>query len=321
MIFLKPEGGLCNRMRTIDSVISLCIKYKRDLTVLWVKDTSLNCPFDEIFEKIECKDLNITIIDCPVGFPENYPDLLNYHHYNSSFGKSLIRYLKNVYKFRFITKKHKAIRNQINAINSNCRIKNDELKRMYSSERHVAVKTAREMDEIFIAQVQPLIHELFRESSANVYITSCYRLYPMENNYQVFRPLQFLKYKINGTTSNFRNTFGLHIRRSDHVTSKNYSTTHKFMELVESLLNKDSNTTFFLSTDDTKTKNELISKFGKSILFNEIISYDRNSANAVKDAILDLYCLAATKTVYGSHHSSFSQTAADIGMIKEVTVK
>ena len=74
MIYLKPMGGLCNRMRSIDSMISICKNYQMDLTVFWVKDFSLNCSFNDLFETPVFNEFSFRIIDCPEGYPEQYLD-------------------------------------------------------------------------------------------------------------------------------------------------------------------------------------------------------------------------------------------------------
>jgi hypothetical protein len=47
---------------------------------------------------------------------------------------------------------------------------------------------------------------------------------------------------------------------------------------------------------------------------------DRDSADGVVQAAVELYALSRTQRVYGSYWSSFSHTAAHIGGIQEFTV-
>jgi len=62
MIVVKPEGGLCNRMRVIDS----CMSVKRyslnnhTIKMIWELNPSLNCPFESLFEPIENIELVAT---------------------------------------------------------------------------------------------------------------------------------------------------------------------------------------------------------------------------------------------------------------------
>ena len=49
-IIVQPTGGLCNRMRTIASAVQLAQKLNCKIKVLWVKDPSLNAPFNSLFD-------------------------------------------------------------------------------------------------------------------------------------------------------------------------------------------------------------------------------------------------------------------------------
>lgn len=50
MIVIQPSGGLCNRMRVINSAYILAQKKNCKLYVLWKMCDELNCPFEELFE-------------------------------------------------------------------------------------------------------------------------------------------------------------------------------------------------------------------------------------------------------------------------------
>ena len=47
---LIPQGGLCNRMRALDSALALAADTGRQLVVVWHLDAGLNCRFEELFE-------------------------------------------------------------------------------------------------------------------------------------------------------------------------------------------------------------------------------------------------------------------------------
>lgn len=64
MISLVPHGGLCNRMRAMDSAIALSKESNNPLTVYWIKDGGCNCGFHDLFEPIPAsiatvKDMSI----------------------------------------------------------------------------------------------------------------------------------------------------------------------------------------------------------------------------------------------------------------------
>lgn len=307
MIYLKVRGGLCNRIRALDSLLILCEQQKKNLTVLWPNDVALNADFDLLFETPKVDGFEFEIISCPPGFPENsLPNLKNR--------------FKNFLKGRKIPNHLKTIAKKIHEIKDEEKMSASFLDETYNKIISETQGKVEEMDNIFCARLQDKTQN-FMEKGKDVYINSCYRLHEVMDNYSNFVPKDKLAYRIKQTSDKFGNTFGLHIRRSDHEASKKYSTLDKFTNVIENALATDPEVTFFLSTDDSITKDNLLKKYGDKIICNEISSYDRNSPEAVVDAVIDLYCLSRTKKLYGSHHSSFSQVAAKIGGIEEITVK
>lgn len=52
MIIIQPSGGLCNRMRVINSGWRLARERKEKLLVLWNCNAELNCPFESLFRPV-----------------------------------------------------------------------------------------------------------------------------------------------------------------------------------------------------------------------------------------------------------------------------
>lgn len=52
MIIIQPSGGLCNRMRVINSGWKLARERKEKLLVLWNCNKELNCPFESLFRPV-----------------------------------------------------------------------------------------------------------------------------------------------------------------------------------------------------------------------------------------------------------------------------
>jgi hypothetical protein len=50
VICIKPIGGLCNRLRVIDSAIALAKQNHSYVHVIWQMNADLNCKFEELFE-------------------------------------------------------------------------------------------------------------------------------------------------------------------------------------------------------------------------------------------------------------------------------
>ncbi|MCW5515596.1 hypothetical protein [Muriicola sp. Z0-33] len=308
MIYLKPLGGLCNRIRTVDSMLTLCKENKEDLTILWVNNPALNSNYDELFLIPEISGFKLTIVNCPPGFPDLY------------FPKA-INSIKNIVKGRRLSAEYKPLLKKIVQAKAKNSINNHYLMDLYEAPKYVDKLSAGELDEMIYPKLASDLKKFFNNNTTSGYIDSCHRLCPIENDYKLFVPAEDIQKRIQNTVNRFNNTIGLHIRKSDHVTSRKYSTTEKFVSIVDKEIERDPKVSFFVSTDDEETKQHLISNYGDKIIYNEISSYDRNDPLAVKDAVVDLYCLAATSKLFGSHHSSFSQVAAIIGGIEEITAR
>lgn len=59
MIIIQPSGGLCNRIRVINSAYQLANKRRDELVVLWKNCDELNCPFETLYQPVT----EITIIN------------------------------------------------------------------------------------------------------------------------------------------------------------------------------------------------------------------------------------------------------------------
>ena len=60
MLIIQPIGGLCNRMRAINSAYLLAKERREKLTVIWFVNHELGCPFHELFmDAPELKVINI----------------------------------------------------------------------------------------------------------------------------------------------------------------------------------------------------------------------------------------------------------------------
>ena len=60
MLIIQPIGGLCNRMRAINSAYMLAKERNEKLIVIWFVNHELGCPFEELFKKTdELKVINI----------------------------------------------------------------------------------------------------------------------------------------------------------------------------------------------------------------------------------------------------------------------
>jgi len=306
-------------MRAIDSLISLCEKYQQDLTIIWVNNAELNCSFNKIFVQPSITSFKFNIIECPNGFPETYINLNKKTNQDYNFISSLKNFKNRLIADKLNTEQEK-VKCEIKKIQPRQIISNKKLAQTYSSQKQAHLML-NETDKIFFTNINSLIIPLLQNKQQSCFIESCYRIHPRVNNYTHFTPIEHISKAVNSLAKQFNNTIGLHIRRTDHASSIKYSNTNKFIELINSKLKTKPETTFFLATDDQKLKEKILNQFGEKIITNNVTSFSRNNESAIIQAVIDLYCLSKTKQIYGSHHSTFSQTAADIGQIKEFTIK
>ncbi|WP_341220838.1 hypothetical protein [Polaribacter atrinae] len=318
MIYLKPVGGLCNRMRSIESTINLCENKNCDLTILWENNLDLNCSFKKIFNELKGQNTSIKL-------KEFSGSLLTYYlnktivYKKKKFG--LLYYI--IYHLKRCLRKnnldlHTAI--LLWKIKDENLIFNKNLMKIYNSYVGQNKVDINEMDSFFINEISSWFNNLFDAKKSNVFIESCFRMYLIKDHLSIFKPNNDLQAKIDRISLNYKHTVGIHIRRTDHLASIEKSQTSKFITLIEDSLKINKERTFFLATDDKVLKEELIVKFGAKIITNEVKSYDRNKSSSIENALIDLYCLSRTEKIFGSFHSSFSQTAAIIGKINVITV-
>lgn len=120
-------------------------------------------------------------------------------------------------------------------------------------------------------------------------------------------------------------TVGVHVRRGDAIRyphiGEHYrrSTDRSFFALMDDLMKRQPNTTFFLATDSADTEARFRERYGEALLTNPAKRFVESEVGRSKenqrDAVIDLYTLASTRRVLGTNWSSFSETAAIVGGI------
>ena len=248
MLIIQPIGGLCNRMRSINSAYKLAKLRKERLIVIWFHNEELGCSFESIF----IPNPNIHLINI-----------------SSKFDIRKIFY-------------------QIISQN----IGNDDIR----SNRTGCV-----------------LNETFRSSlKRRCYIATEEHFYPADS-YELFRPLPELQRKIDAIISLFSSyTVGVHIRRTDNLPSIGKSSTTAFVSAMLKELENNPNTIFYVASDDESEESNLRNLFPDRILSNSNKELSRGSLQGMQDAVIDLYCLAATNKIIGSFYSSFTDIAADM---------
>jgi hypothetical protein len=139
--------------------------------------------------------------------------------------------------------------------------------------------------------------------------------------FKYFRPVLPLMEKIRLVTGSFTPfTIGVHIRRTDHTNAIQFSPLELFIAKMQQELDAQVNTTFFLCTDEPEAEQTIKAIFGaKVITYKKELS--RMTVQGIQDAVVDLYCLAATKKILGSYWSSFSDIASRLNNIELEVLK
>ena len=131
----------------------------------------------------------------------------------------------------------------------------------------------------------------------------------------MFIPQDDIQQRIEKVVNRFSaRTIGVHIRRTDNKVSIQASPLEKFTQIMDKEIKVDTNTKFYVASDDDEVKETLKAKYPTRIIAL-MDDTDRNSLEGMKFAVLDLFCLSKTKKIIGSVGSSYSQIAAEIGNI------
>ncbi len=149
----------------------------------------------------------------------------------------------------------------------------------------------------------------------SINITSYSRFRTSPSPFAAFLPIAELRDRIKVITSEFgEHTVGVHVRRTDNLLSIANSPDSLFIERMHREIDRRPDTRFYLATDSAEVKHTFSQHFGPRLMFSERAS-SRRSVAGMQDAVVELYVLAATKRIIGSHWSSYSETAAKIGRI------
>ena len=164
-------------------------------------------------------------------------------------------------------------------------------------------------------------HFDFRSWAINrrTYLASCVYFFPPAPDarlFQFFHPVPALQQRIDEVSRTFGNRcVGVHIRRTDNLSSINESPTKLFVDRMQMMIQSDKDTCFFLASDSSEEKSKMKAIFGERIL-TSVTDLSRNSVQGIQDALVELYVLSKTEMILGSVKSSYSETAAQIGQIE-----
>lgn len=124
-----------------------------------------------------------------------------------------------------------------------------------------------------------------------------------------FRPAPALAARIASAAHDLSDAVGVHVRRTDHADAIRLSPLTAFVEALHDELRRAPGTRIFASTDDPEVLRVLRAEFGDALRHNPPTAFDRLDPRAIENAVVDLWCLASCRLLFGSHGSTFSKTA------------
>lgn len=127
----------------------------------------------------------------------------------------------------------------------------------------------------------------------------------------IFSPVSTIMKVVTECLFNFdkNHSYGLHIRRADNAWAIEHSPIELFERQINEIIQNDMNAKFYLSTDDYKTAQYLVSKYKEYIVYRPK-ELTRNTENGIREAVADMWILSQMDTIYGSYWSSFSEVAS-----------
>ena len=147
-----------------------------------------------------------------------------------------------------------------------------------------------------------------------IYISTCYEFFGSAPEMQsLFKPSVAVNEALRGITERFAGRMvGLHVRTTDNAPAVSKSPYKLFEEAARRELEKHPETIFFLATDGSEVKRRFVSEFGSRVITSEA-ELSRSTVKGMIAAAADMFALSRCDVIYGSHYSSFSEIAAELG--------
>lgn len=151
-----------------------------------------------------------------------------------------------------------------------------------------------------------------------IYIESSNRfcIEPFHGNISdLFKPTDEIEQIIREVTDQYtENTIGVHIRRTDNLHAINNSPISLFYRYMDNEIDNESNTKFYIASDDKSVKNEILNRYGNRIITKDW-RLERYSTQGMKDAVAELFCLSRTSKLIGSPNSTFTMLSSKLNNI------
>lgn len=267
-ITVVPQGGLCNRLRTVLSAFFAAQK-GADVRVEWACIKECKADFHDLFEPLSLSAVEVNGQCSQGGF--------------------------SITPRRWWNRPQSRWNLHVPAL----------LRRMIYDEQWVNLQRA---------EGKYSIEHVYK----NIYISTGYEWYPYDPKLsRLLRPVAEIGKRIDELSANFDvHTVGVHIRRTDNVVCMRHSTDEAFVEAMRKAVEEDGDTRFYVATDDLDVLKKLQDTFHGRIMHQPLTDVRRDTCEGIRQAVVDLFCLAHCRRLLGSYWSSFTDMAAEIGGVE-----
>ncbi len=300
-MILYIHSGLASRCRCLSDAYYLVKKYEKKprLIILWLVESCCDIKYEEVFDKKQFSDIKLKVVTI---FESKGLKKALLQGKLLTFAKELLQRIK-VFLMMAPFGKRKYIDYDDMKLDLD-----DEAHKKYHYECWKRLESFLEerSGEAIVRDYQALIvpRTNGNERSQNLIFLCGYNL----------RADEILSHL-------GENVIGIHIRRTDHIVAIEKSPVDRFVSVIEKELAEDENCKVFLATDDHKTENEIVIRFGKDriqTLPNKDFSTQKRG---MMDAVADMLVLSKCRKIYGSYATQFSGFAAEYGNIPLEVVK
>ncbi len=186
------------------------------------------------------------------------------------------------------------------------------------------LRTLREPIDLFLGNKQI---EEYRESGVDLVplvakakhtvVITYYRFLEGSDSLDDFRPREDILEEVDDATAHLGTAglVGVHIRGTDNAEALANSPVTAFLERMQRELESDPEARFFLATDDPVIEQAVEQQFPGRVVTRPKV-FARDKAEGVRDALVDLLLLSRCRLILGSHWSSFTETAAELGGVE-----
>lgn len=148
-------------------------------------------------------------------------------------------------------------------------------------------------------------------------VITYYRFMEGADSLSHFRPRKNILDEVERTVAGLAGDelVGVHIRGTDNVQALEGSPVASFIARMEQELDRAPDRRFFLATDDPEAERKVKERFPGLVVSRPKV-FARDKAIGVRDALVDLLVLSRCGLILGSHWSSFTEVAAELGGVQ-----